>query len=87
MASVILRMRGNSLNLHQERFSVDIRKNFISDIMVMHCNRMPREVVESSSLEVFKNLMDMALRDMASGHSVDGSVAGLDDLSDLLQPQ
>ena len=42
-------------------------KNLFSKGFWRHWHRLPREVVESPSLELFKKHVDVALRDVVSG--------------------
>jgi len=40
------------------------RKNLFTRRVIKHWNRLPRQVIESLSLEVFRRCVDVALRDM-----------------------
>ena len=64
---------------------MSIRKNF-SEREVRQWHGLHREVVQSPSLEVFGSRVDVALRDVGSGHGGGGLVVGRDDRRALFQP-
>jgi len=55
------RTRGNGLKLHQGRCKLDIGNNLFTERVLRLWNRVPMEVVESPSLEIFKKCVDVAL--------------------------
>ncbi|KFM05120.1 hypothetical protein AS27_03742, partial [Aptenodytes forsteri] len=50
--------------LKEGRFRLDIRKKFFTMRVVRHWHRLPREVVDAPSLEVFKARLDGALSNL-----------------------
>ncbi|PKU37788.1 hypothetical protein llap_11906 [Limosa lapponica baueri] len=57
---------GDGFELKEGRFRLDIRKKFFTlrSKVVRHWSRLPREVVDAPSLEVFKTRLDETLSNL-----------------------
>jgi len=73
------RTRGNRHKLKHRKFRLNTRKNFFTLRVMEHWNRLPRDAVDSPSLEIFKTRLDKVLCKPALGDPVSARGGGLDD--------
>jgi len=55
------RTQGNGHKLKHKKFRLKMRKKFFTLRVTEHWNRLPREAVDSPSLEIFKTHLDKVL--------------------------
>jgi len=53
--------RSNDLKVERRKLYTNVQKNFFSVRVTEHWSRLPREVVESPSTEIFKTHLDAFL--------------------------
>jgi len=56
-----VRTRSQEAQTETQEVLLNIKKHFFTLRVTKHCHRLPREVVESPSLEILKSHLDMVL--------------------------
>ena len=57
-------LRGHSLKLYKQRCCTTVRHCFFSSRVINSWNRLPQDVVEATSVNMFKNRLDKHWKDM-----------------------
>jgi len=58
---IVCRRRGNRHKLKYRKFQLNMRKNFFPLRVTKPWSRLPKQVVESPSLEIFETRLDKVL--------------------------
>ena len=64
--------KGSGHKLEYSKFRMDTRNNFFAVRVTENCSRLPREVVGSPSLEIFRTHLDAFLRNLLQGPALAG---------------
>ncbi|PKU46401.1 hypothetical protein llap_3289 [Limosa lapponica baueri] len=63
-------VHSNGHKLEHRKFRLNMRKNFLTSMVTEHWKRLPREVVESPSLDIFKTCLDVFLSSLLQNFSI-----------------
>jgi len=74
-ADVTSGLRGHSLTLFKPRCRTTVRQNFFSLRIVNEWNKLLQDVVDASSINMFKNRLDQHWQDMGINHKLTGYTA------------
>ena len=61
------RTRGHNRKIYKERVETEIRRKFFSNRIVDRWNELPQEVINSKTVDTFKNRLDKYMDEVLSG--------------------
>ncbi|KAK4826407.1 hypothetical protein QYF61_008694 [Mycteria americana] len=81
---VAFQSRANGFKPKEGRFRLDIEKKFFTMRVVRHSTRLPRELADAPSLEVFKARLDGALSNLIHPETIEKARLELNENPDIL---